>query len=59
MLSGCVQLTYVPADLGVDLDVLLNGNNLYHTSLSGKIYEISVHDFTFSFLVITCLWKEI
>jgi len=36
MLSGCVQLTYVPADLGVDLDVLLNGNNIYHTSLSGK-----------------------
>jgi hypothetical protein len=36
MLSGCVQLTYVPADLGVDVDVLLNGNNLYHTSLSGK-----------------------
>ncbi|KDR09871.1 hypothetical protein L798_15567 [Zootermopsis nevadensis] len=34
--QGCVQLTYVPAELGVDLDVLLNGNNLYHTSLSAR-----------------------
>ncbi|XP_069688532.1 uncharacterized protein [Periplaneta americana] len=33
---GCVQLTYVPEDVGVDVDVLLNGNNLYHTSLSAR-----------------------
>jgi hypothetical protein len=43
MLSGCVQLTYVSSDLGVDLDVLLNGNSLYHTSLSGETVHISVH----------------
>lgn len=43
MLSGCVQLTYVPDDLGVDLDVLLNGNKLYHTSLSGKTVQTAVH----------------
>lgn len=55
MLSGCVQLTYVPDDLGVDLDVFLNGNNLYHSSLSGKSYRISVHGFIFSFLIIICL----
>jgi hypothetical protein len=49
MLSGCVQLTYVPADLGVDLDVLLNGNNLYHTSLSGKTVQTVVHGSTQNF----------
>jgi hypothetical protein len=43
MFSGCVRLTYVPDDLEVDLDVLLNGKNLYHTSLSGKTFQTAVH----------------
>jgi hypothetical protein len=36
MLSGCVQLTYVAADLGVDLGVRRIIKKKNHTSLSDK-----------------------
>ncbi|KAJ9588609.1 hypothetical protein L9F63_028089, partial [Diploptera punctata] len=32
----CIQLTYVPEDLGVRLDILLNDRSVYQTSLSAR-----------------------